>query len=86
VELPGIYIDPSAKLVKVFDQVELIDTIYKEDSVGLTLFNPSIYPAIISYFVEKSKDSRMGKWMYGKESIRKIELAPGEKRQCWFNN
>lgn len=57
-ELPGIYVQPDKKLVRVFDHVEVRVLKSRRNKMTLAVKNPTKWEATVAVFSEKSKESK----------------------------
>lgn len=79
VEVPGIYVDISGRLVKVFDHILCREAVWEPQRVILKLENPTEYPALVTVLVDEFRDRRQFSHNYYGE-MEKISLAPGEQK------
>lgn len=78
IEVPGIYIDFSNKVVKCFDHVECSSTFTSQESVVLELMNPTKYDASVTIFAEQTK-TNMGHDYF--ENMKKIKIGAGRSEK-----
>lgn len=57
-ELPGIYVQPDKKLVRVFDHVEVRVLKSRRNKMTLAVKNPTKWEATVAVFSEKSKEAK----------------------------
>jgi hypothetical protein len=57
-ELPGIYVQPDKKLVRVFDHVEVRVLKSRKNKMMLAVKNPTKWEATVAVFSEKSRESK----------------------------
>ncbi|WP_290793995.1 hypothetical protein [Flavihumibacter sp. UBA7668] len=79
IELPGIYVQPDKKLVKVFDHVEVRIIENGKNARSLIVKNPTLFNARVSLFIENSKDAVRPLSYTSFLNWPKIDVPPGKE-------
>lgn len=80
VEVPGVYVDFTSRILQVFDHVECFVTQWNPDSVSLELYNPTAYSTIVTLLADEHTDAGRMTHNYF-EAMKTVPLSAGERIQ-----
>ncbi|BFH62495.1 hypothetical protein [Paenibacillus azoreducens] len=80
VEVPGVYVDFTSRILQVFDHVECYVTEWNSDSVLLEMYNPTAYATMVTLLADERTDTKHVTHNYF-EKMKTVPLSAGQRIQ-----